>query len=101
MGNYAQCWLGNFYVGSSKNDIDSGLMGLFRQSNKQMISDSNAIMPHHLEHWLSEMKQDNTLCIVYYAAPVSVVRDRLNLLGYTLETSREAFEEYIRGELQQ
>jgi hypothetical protein len=76
-------------------------MGLIRQSDKRVISDPNTRIPHHLEHWLDELKEYSDLSVVYYAAPVSIVRDRLNLLGYTLATSREAFEEYVSGERQQ
>lgn len=101
MGSYAQCWLGDFYVGSSKDDVDPGLISLFRRSDKRVISDPPAVVPHHIEHWLNGLVEGDDLRVVYYSAPVSVVCDRLDLMGYTLRTSREAFEEYVKGERQQ
>jgi HEPN/Toprim N-terminal domain 1 len=101
MGNYAHCWLGDFYVGSTKNDVDPGLMGLFGHSDKHIVTDPRALVPQQLTHWVSERDQDDELCLVYYEAPLRVVRDRLDLLGYTLDTSREAFEEYIEREREQ
>jgi hypothetical protein len=105
MGSYAQCWLGDFYVGSSKNDVDPGLLSLFRESDKRIVSLPNAadaVFPYNDPHWLGEFNKehdsDDDLVVVYYSAPVPVVRDRLNLLGYTLSTAREAFDEYIKGE---
>src|SRR5437879_4400090 len=101
MGSYAQCWLGDFYVGSTKNDVDPGLIGLFRRSDKRLISDPNAVVPNHIQHWLNDLEHGDDLPVVYYSAPVPIVRDRLDLMGYTLRTSLEAFEEYLKGERQQ
>jgi len=38
---------------------------------------------------------------VYYEVPVSIVGDRLDLLGYTRETACEAFAAYVEGERDQ
>ena len=34
MSAHAECWLGNFYVGSTRNDVDSRMMQFFRSSEK-------------------------------------------------------------------
>ena len=98
MGSYAECWLGDFHVGSSKYEVDPSLISLFRPSDKRMISDPRTVVPSQIERWLEDLDQEDAQPVVYYAAPVSVVRDRLELMGYTLQTSREAFEEYLKGE---
>jgi hypothetical protein len=101
MGSYAECWLGDFYVGSSKYDVDPGLIRLFRPSDKRVTCDPHAVVPPQIERWLGDLEEENGQPVVYYAAPVSVVRDRLEIMGYTLQTSREAFEEYVKRERQQ
>ena len=35
--------------------------------------------------------------LVYYVAPVPVIKDRLNVLGYTVDTARQAFDEGLSG----
>ena len=101
MGSYAQCWLGDFYVGSSKEDIDPSLISLFRPSDKRVISDPRAVVPHHIKHWLEDLEESDDLRVVYYSTPISIVRDRLEVMGYTLRTVHEAFEEYVKKERQQ
>jgi hypothetical protein len=66
-----------------------------------VISDPRAVVPHHIEHWLDDLEERDDLCVVYYSVPVPIVRDRLEVMGYTLRTVREAFEEYVKGERQQ
>jgi hypothetical protein len=66
-----------------------------------VISDPRAVVPHHIEHWLNDLEEGDDLCVVYYSAPVPIVRDRLEVMGYTLRTVREAFEEYVKGERRQ
>lgn len=99
MGSYAECWLNDFLVGSSKNDIDPDLISLFRESDKVVLSGPSPELPHHLHHHLNSLEEDDHLRIVYYEAPVDIVRDRLHVMGYSLSTSKQAFREWIRGEL--
>jgi hypothetical protein len=51
-----------------------------------------------MEHWLENLGEEEggDLRIVYYSAPVPIVRDRLEVMGNTLHTAREAFEEYVK-----
>lgn len=101
MGSYAQCWLGDFYVGSTKNDVDPSLIRLFGRYDKRVVADRQVLVPQQLTHWISEGDPDDERCLVYYEAPLQVVRDRLELLGYTLATSSEAFKEYVEREREQ
>lgn len=96
MGSYAQCWLGDVYVGCSKNDVDPNLMGLFRESDKHIVKDRSEAVPGVLNALLDEL--DDNHPIVYYEAPVPLVRDRLDVLGYTVENCRKAFNEAVRIE---
>ena len=45
MGSYAECWLGSFYVGSTKNEIDTGLMQLVRSSDKNVVRAKKSTNP--------------------------------------------------------
>jgi hypothetical protein len=98
MGSYAQCWLDDFFVGSSKNDIDPDLISLFRPNDKILLSAPIRNLPHHLEHYQESLDEDKNLKIVYYQAAVNVVRDRLDVLGYNLNTVEEAFQKWIKEE---
>lgn len=98
MGSYAQCWLDDLFVGSSKNDIDTELISLFRPQDKVVTASRTAGLPHHLKHYREALEEDPELKVVYYEAPVEVVRDRLNVLGYDLDTAKEAFRTWIYEE---
>jgi hypothetical protein len=76
-------------------------MGLFGHSDKRIVTDPRVLVLQQLTHWVSERDQDDEFCLVYYRAPLQVVGDRLDLLGYTFDTSREAFEEYVEREREQ
>lgn len=99
MGSYATCWLGDFSVGSSKNDIDPSLIGLFRPADKIVVTDPNARVPPQLRHWLDEREEEPEIIAVYYSTNARLLRDRLELFGYTLETSKEVFVECSREEI--
>ena len=83
MGSYAQCWLGGLYVGSSKNDVDHGIMQLFRPSDKRTLPARSVDLPSQLKDWTDDLEDDGAN-VVFYTAPAAVVQDRLELLGYTL-----------------
>ncbi len=98
MGSYAHCWLEDFLIGSSKNDIDPSLMSLFRSSDKRVVSDPNQEIPKQLKHYQETQLEEPQLKIVYYEANATIIRERLNILGYTLENANEAFIEWFKGQ---
>lgn len=100
MGSYAQCWLDDLFVGSSKNDIDPNLMSLFRAKDKVVLSEPLNDLSPPLEHYRDQLEEDHNLKIVYYETRVDIARDRLDVLGYDLRTAEAAFQEWITGELE-
>lgn len=98
MGSYAECWLGPFYVGSTKNDIDVGLMQLFRSSDKTVVRAKKPNLPFQMHRWTDDIDDDEEVSVVYYSTPARVVRDRLELRGYTLEVAKAAFTTSLRGQ---
>jgi hypothetical protein len=97
MGSYAQCWLGNFLIGSSRDDVDPSLIHLFRSEDKRFSSEKCTALPECLHRWFDE--DEDELEVVYYQIPVSCLCDRLELRGYTLENCRRAFAFALAQEL--
>lgn len=97
MGSYAQCWLGNFFIGSSRDDVDPSLIHLFRSEDKRFSSEITDDLPECLHRWFDG--DEDELEVVYYKIPASCLRDRLELRGYTLENCRRAFELALAQEL--
>ncbi|HKZ39889.1 MAG TPA: HEPN/Toprim-associated domain-containing protein, partial [Candidatus Hodarchaeales archaeon] len=83
---------------SSKNDIDTELISLFRPQDKIVRSSPIRDLPSYLEHYRESLDDDPELKVVYYEAPIDVVRDRLDILGYDLATTKEAFRAWISEE---
>jgi L-amino acid N-acyltransferase YncA len=98
MGAYAQCWLDDLFVGSSKNDIDLNLISLFRPRDKIVLTPPIGALPAHLEHYREALAEDPDLRIVYYETDIRVVRDRLDVLGYDIETVEEVFTQWVKEE---
>jgi HEPN/Toprim N-terminal domain 1 len=98
MGSYAECWLGSFYVGSTKNAVDPDLMQLYRASDKTTFQGKKREVPYHLRRWTEHVEDDEDVTVVCYQAPVSIIRDRLELKGYTLATAKAALSISISAE---
>ena len=100
MGSYAECWLDSLNIGSTKYDFDSELMQLFRASDKGVQRCALKELPHPLRSWGTE-DLEKKVVVVYYIAPALLVKGRLELKGYTLDTSKRAFIKQIRAESKQ
>jgi hypothetical protein len=96
MGAYAECWLDNLQVTSSKNGVHPTIMNLFRASDRVAKRSTDPGIPNFIEQqWGSIDDPDHEVFdVLYYCAPAAVVRDRLNLQGYTAENVRQLFEEW-------
>jgi len=96
MGSYVECWLESLYVGSTKNDFDYSLMQLFRSSDKRVERSAVKDLPRSMR-WADYVDDPNEkVDVVYYTAPVRVIRDRLDLKGYTLAAAERAFMKRMR-----
>lgn len=90
MGSYAHSWLGNFFVGSSKNDVDPSLIHLFRHGDKKFALERTDDLPACLERWFAGDGEE--VEVVYYSISAAALRDRLELRGYTVANCRRAFD---------
>ncbi len=99
MGSYAECWLESLYVGSTKNDFDYGLMQLFRAADKRVLRCSVNDLPKPMHRWTDHVEDlKEKVNVVYYAAPAFLIKDRLELKGYTLSTAKRAFMKRMRAQ---
>jgi hypothetical protein len=102
MGSYAECWLDSLHIGSTKDYFDSSLMQLFRASDKHMKRCAVKDLPRPMRQWADYMEDpEENVDVVYYAAPASLIKDRLELKGYTLDTAKRAFMKRIRAEIKE
>jgi len=99
MGSYAECWLESLYVGSTKNDFDYGLMQLFRAGDKRVLRSTVNDLPKPMHRWTDRVEdRKEKINVVYYTAPACLIKDRLDLKGYTLSTARRAFMKRMRAQ---
>ena len=91
MGSYASCYLGGFEVGSTKNDIDWALIGLFRETDKCVSRWPDQQLPRDYADWADELEPGETFEVVRYVAPLNVLRERLAINGFTLENASRLF----------
>ncbi len=96
MGAYAECRLDSLLIGSTKYDFDFRLMQLFRPSDRRVYKSAVKNLKDPLPGWMERDNRDEVVHFVYYRAPVGVIRDRLELQGYTLPTTKRAFMRNIR-----
>jgi HEPN/Toprim N-terminal domain 1 len=103
MGSYASCWLGQFHVGDSKSDVDPNLIELFRGTEKVVTTEFDELPESLKRHYRQPTQEDDEreYPFVFYRAPISVIADRLDFMGYTLLAATEAFVECMRREREQ
>jgi hypothetical protein len=88
------------HVESDRDDVNPLVMMLFREADKRvrrvahLSAEASEYLTPHDEHDCD----NDELEIVCYSASSAVVRDRLEFLGYTLETALEALDAGIASE---
>ena len=94
MGSYATLYLGRYELASTKTFIDPTIMMLFTERDKRVR------MPDAGEVTIA---QDGTEVdatpVVEYVASLGVVRDRLEVLGYTLARVQEEFQHAVKARI--
>jgi HEPN/Toprim N-terminal domain 1 len=98
MGSYAECWVSKFYVGSTEDDVDPSLMQLFRSTDKKVIPSNKNNLPNQLSRWARYIDDDD-INVVFYSASVRIIKDRLELMGYSLANAKKAYSRYLEGKI--
>jgi hypothetical protein len=99
MGSYCELYIGDYPVFSSKSHVWPVIMTLFRESDKSVyarkVNERNSI-----EWGRIEERGDELETAVEYRALVKHVRQRLNILGFTLKRVRDEFDQVRTAEAQ-
>jgi hypothetical protein len=83
--------LGPLYVGGDKGGVNPLLMMLFRDSDKR-IRRLQPTDPDAAKYIDPDITDRDDIDIVQYAASAEAIRDRLELMGFTLSTSLRVFD---------
>ena len=101
MGSYATLSLGSLELVVTKNDIDPGLIWLFRPSDKrtEQIDRRNRrkLSKYVNVDFIDEYGENNPFTSVEYRCTVAAVRDRLDLKGFTYEVAEANFKKGREG----
>ena len=90
MGSYCELYIADYPVFSSKSYADPAVMTLFRESDKAVyerkVGDRNPVEWGHIEGG------EELETVVEYRAQVEHVKQRLNIMGFTLNRVQREFE---------
>lgn len=101
MGSYSSFRVGKYELYSVKNDIDPLLMSLFRPSDKEVRKTrvTNTLTEHYDR--TGELDDLEEVTVVQYRTTLKVMRDRLELMGFTIDYCRIEFDNGIKQYLNQ
>lgn len=88
MGCWSTLKIGNVVFGSWKNGVDDSIMVLFSEREKQI----RQVAPSSDDEPFIEDDEPSPSLSVQYVTTIEVLKRRLDFLGFTLETCRQAFE---------
>ncbi|HYR88452.1 MAG TPA: HEPN/Toprim-associated domain-containing protein [Terriglobia bacterium] len=91
MGSYCQLTCGGLYIGSSKDNIDPLVMTLYREGDKHVRRLVAGTPEYEKYYEAADLDDEVERMQVTYEITAAVARDRLEVMGFTLETVRRAF----------
>lgn len=98
MGTYYHLYFADYPVFSMKSDVEPIVMTLFREGDKRVfkrkVSDRNALTWGHLED------KGETETAYEYSNTISNVKQRLEIMGFTLAKVKNEFAELVREEME-
>ena len=104
MSSYARLMLGFLQLGVTRNEIDPGLIWLFRPSDKHVERidwrNRELLAKYIREESLDEYDEDNEFTLVEYRCTVSVARDRLDIKGFTYDVARSSFQAGLQDNIE-
>ena len=103
MASYATLSLGSLELTSTRNDIDPGLMWIFRPLDKrtELIDrrDRRRLARYVDDEFLDEYDESNPFTIVEYRCTAAAARDRLDLQGFTYKVAEAHFERELEASI--
>ena len=104
MGSYAILSLGSLELGSTRNDIDPGLISIFRPSDKRTERldrrNRRQLAKYVEEDFIDEYDENNPFTSVEYRCTAAAARDRLDLKGFTYEVAEANFKRELEATVQ-
>ena len=105
MSSYGEFKIGPLKLSSSRNCVDASLMWIFRSDDRREVRidsrDPDQLAQNINDAYLDSDDQDNPLEEVVYRCPVAVVRDRLDLKGFTYENAKSVFQTNLETKIEQ
>ena len=105
MSSYGDFKVGHLVLSSSRNCVDASLMWIFRSDDRQVVRidnrDPDQLAQYIVDAYFDAYDQANPLEVVIYRCPVTVVRDRLDLKGFTYENAKSVFQTNLEAEIEQ
>ena len=103
MSSYGEFKIGHLELSSSRNCVDASLMWIFRPDDRKEVwvdnRDPDQLSQYIEDSYLDAYDQDNPLEVVIYRCPVAVVRDRLDLKGFTYGNAKSVFQTNLEAEI--
>ena len=105
MGSYCSLYVAGIDLGSTKNDIDPAVMLLLAPCLRTELGrPTDCRTPEYAKYYRLPGPTDRWTATeqtqVIYRTAAGVVRERLDLLGFSLATTRQAFELAVARKLQ-
>ena len=101
MSSYAILSLGSLDLGSTRNDIDPGLISIFRPSDKRTerldLRNRRQLAKYVEEDFIDEYDENNPFTSVEYRCTAAAARDRLDLKGFTYEVAEANFKRELEA----
>ena len=91
MGSYSELRLGAFHLGWIKDEIDPLVMTLFRETDKRVYTAEESDLDLLPDLAVEMFREGQAPVIVRYSCPVPIVKDRLELMGFTREVAEAGF----------
>jgi hypothetical protein len=102
MGSYSSLYVAGQHLGSTKNDLDPSVMLLFRNHDRCEVV-LRPGTPEYLAYFSMPEPGEKRVPVeqrqIVYRTTCSVVKDRLELLGFTRDASSRAFSVAVEREL--
>jgi hypothetical protein len=100
MGSYAELTLGDFSIFEDKLEVEPLFMFLFRESDKRILKGIPKELKdnYNIDRFDPDDEEEKT--IIKYICNANVLRDRLELMGFTLESAKKDFNEGVKTEIQ-
>jgi hypothetical protein len=102
MGSYSTIYIGKYELDSDKNDVNPFFLSVFQESDKLTVKytpENEALFSEFYDLDDYEDEEKSSLQLVQLVCPISIVKDRLELLGFTKSAAIRGFQEGLKVEI--